>query len=366
MERPANVLPARPLRAAERQADGPEIERLEAVDVTRGLAIVAVVVHHVSGLALPLAAPGVAHTALAVLNRSLLFVVPTFLLVTALVLTRSALHAFDARRYYAARARTALGPYLVWTVLYVLFRVATRQDAPDVLLDAKRWWIWLRYGKGYFHLYFLLIALQFYLVLPLALPLARKRPSLRVTLGVALAVQLAVFALNRQVLHLRFPGTMVAWYLPALALGVALGAQNVDVAAWWRRTWRPVSLAALVTFLWFVPLAVTLLDGERVGTLAYAAANTAYTVSAALVVFGLSHALVKTRGGRALSFLGTVSLQVYLLHPALLTLLKAHLPTGGTTLAGAAIGLAIVALGVPVLVAWMLRGTLLSRVLFGR
>ncbi|GMA14298.1 acyltransferase (plasmid) [Deinococcus metallilatus] len=357
-----------PVLAPERRGTA---ARLPAVDIFRGLAIIAVVAHHLTGFALRQAADGSAlGEGLALLNRTLHFVVPAFVFMTAVVLTRSALRHFEPRTYYWARVRTALLPYLLWTVLYVLFRVATGQDRAAALGDPGRWQVWLQYGKGYFHLYFLLIVLQFYLVLPLLLPLWRRAwPFLAVLLG-AFALQFAVYFLNRAgLVHFRFPGTMAWWYIPAITLGMYFGANDGAFEAFWRRGWAWALAAALLALVWYVPVSVAALRGAQVNTLTYSAANWAYTTAAALGLFGAAHVLAHTRtwGRTALISLGTVSLQVYLLHPAVMWPLE-HWGLPGKPLWFVVVlaGYAVLALGVPVLLAWALAGTPVSRWLFGR
>ncbi|WP_019588013.1 acyltransferase [Deinococcus apachensis] len=346
-------------------------ERLAAVDLFRGLAIVAVVAHHLTGLALRHAEAGSALAlGLAAVNRTLHFVVPAFVFMTALVLTRSALRRFDPGKYYWARVRTALLPYLLWTVLYVLFRVATGQDDPAALRDPHRWQVWVQYGKGYFHLYFLLIVLQFYLVLPLLLPLWRRRWPFLAVLLAAFAVQFAVYGLNRaDILNFRFPGTMALWYVPALTLGMYFGANPGAFEALWSR-WRGwFALAAGLALLWYVPVAVAMLRGAPVSSLTYSAANWTYTAAAVLALFGTAQVLApwQTRWRSGLVYLGTVSLQIYLLHPAILWFLeRLGFPQDTPGFLGVLVLYGLVALGVPVLVARLLEGTALSRWLFGR
>ncbi|WP_216329777.1 acyltransferase [Deinococcus aestuarii] len=345
--------------------------RLPAVDVFRGMAIVAVVAHHLTGLALRHAEAGsTLSLGIAVINRSLHFVVPAFVFMTALVLIRSAMRRLDLGKYYAARIRTALLPYLLWTVLYILFRVVTRQDPPSVLADPERWQVWVQYGKGYFHLYFLLIVLQFYLVLPLLLPLWRRRWPFLGVLVVAFALQGLVFWLNRTgVLNFRFPGTMALWYIPSITLGMYFGANaGLFEALWARWRWWFVG-AAVLALAWYVPVAVALLQGARVSSVTYSAANWTFTAAAVLALFGLAQVLApfQTRWRGALVYLGTVSLQIYLLHPAVLWFLeRVGFPGSPALFLVVLAGYGLIALGIPILIARRLEGKALSRWLFGR
>ncbi|WP_240741887.1 acyltransferase [Deinococcus sp. KSM4-11] len=345
--------------------------RLVAVDVFRGLAILAVVAHHTAGLGVRYVPEGSGlAVALSVVNRSLLFVVPAFVFMTALVLTRSALRHFDVGRYYRSRVRTALLPYLLWTVLYVLFRFATGQEDPSELREPGRWLVWVQYGKGYYHLYFLLVVLQFYAVLPLLLPLWRRRWPLWGVLGAASLAQLAVYGLNRVgVLEFAYPATMALWYLPTLALGMYFGANEGAFEALWARGRGWILGAAVLSLAWFLPLSLAALQEEQVNTLAFSAANWAYTAAAVLALFGASLALAAMRGRwvRALTVLGTLSLQVYLLHPALLYMMERWgFPSHPLAFTLTLLGYGLAALLLPVLLARALAGTAVSRWLFGR
>ncbi|GBF04450.1 acetyltransferase, fucose-4-O-acetylase [Deinococcus aerius] len=345
--------------------------RMVELDVYRGVTILAVVLHHLTGLAIRHAAAGsLLGGGLMVLNRGTHFVVPAFLFLTALVLTRSALRRFHLGAYVRSRVQKVLVPYLFWTAAYVGFRVFTAQDPPAVLGDPDRWRVWLQYGKGYFHLYFLLIALQFSLILPLLLPLFRRRPRFRWVLVGAVALQLLVYLLNRSgVLHFRFPATMVLWYLPVLGLGMAFGSSDVPFGRFWHR-WRLWIVAAtLLTFAWYVPLSVALLQRVPVSSAAYSLANWSYTTAASLALLGLAQVLTRApaRLVRVLTSLGTVSLQVYLLHPAVLLFLERRGFPGDPArfvLVLAAYG--AVALAVPLAVARLLAGTRVARWVFGR
>lgn len=337
----------------------------------RGVAILAVVLHHLTGMALGFTQQGsTLRLALAVLNRSLHFVVPAFVFITALVLTRSAMRRLDLKTYYVARVRTALLPYVLWTVLYVLFRVATHLDPASILADPARWLFWLQYGKGYYHLYFLLIVLQFYLVLPLLLPLWRRRWPFVAVLATALVGQLLVYHLNHVgVLHFRFPGTMALWYLPSITLGMYFGANEGAFGALWAR-WRWAIVAVtLLALAWYVPVSVELLEGRAVSSLTYSAANWTYTAAAVLALFGLSQGLaaVQARWRGALVYLGTVSLQIFLIHPGVLRILK-HFGFPGHTgpFLAVVVLYGLVALAVPLVIARVLEGRALSRWLFGR
>ena len=104
-----------------------ERETTLAFNVFKGLAILEVIIHHSSGMALRfLQSESLLYGVLAFINRTLHFAVPAFLFMSALLLARSALgKPFKVRTFLERRfVRSAL-PYVVWTVLYTLFKVVT-------------------------------------------------------------------------------------------------------------------------------------------------------------------------------------------------------------------------------------------------
>jgi len=344
--------------------------RVAAVDVFRGLAIIEVVVHHVSGMALRhVGSDTAASFWLLGVNRTLHFAVPAFLFMSALILTRAALANFEPGAYYKKRLLKSARPYLVWTVLFVLFRVATEQDPPSVLTQPERWFVWLAYGKGYFHLYFLAIALQLYLLLPLLLPAWRRVRSLAGVVVVGVVVQGAVYVLNREFIHFRFPATMLAWYVLPVMLGMYFGATSGAFERLWQRSRSVILGLAAVALAWYVPTAMRAHLQLPVSSASYSAAHWAYTTLMALVLFGVANAMT-TRGGRvqrALSGLGRVSLQVYLLHPVLLYAANQWgTPRQPVLLVVTLLAYALASLLLPAVIARALRGTRASDWLFGR
>ncbi|MFC4453946.1 acyltransferase [Deinococcus sonorensis] len=341
-------------------------DRHTAIDVFRGLTILEVIGHHASGMALRHATPESGlHALLTVLNRSLHFAVPAFMFLSAMILTRSLLRRFDAGRYFSRRLLRGGWPYVLWTGVYAVWYVWTGLRPAEHLADPQRWTLWLLYGKASYHLYFLLVALQLYVVLPLLLPLARRRPTLPLAFALGLALQLGLYLLNREALRLPFPASSLLWY----ALPVAVGARSGEYGAWWRAHRRKLLPLLALVYAAYLPLALAYLRGEPVTPVVYSGLSWVYTTLCALTLLGLA-----TSAGRLpravtvpLAALGTVSLQVYLLHPMLLQLLeRAGFPGASVAFALTVAAYGLSALLIPALVGWALRGTRLSVLLFGR
>lgn len=351
----------------------PNGPRLTAIDTFRGLTILEVVGHHATGMGLRHAEVGsTTHDLLLVLNRTLHFAVPAFVFLSVLVLTRSLLRRFDPKRYFWRRLTRGGWPYLLWSALYALWYVWTGQRAPETLTDPERWRDWLLYGKASYHLYFLLVALEVYLVLPLLLPLARRRPSITLALLGGLAAQLGLYLLNREVLHLRFPASTVLWYALPISLGLAVGARLEVFPDWWRRRRRVLLPLLGLAYAVYLPVALAYVRGTPVTPVVYSGLSWTYTALVALALLGLAYRLERGRQAqtlkRVIGTLGTVSLPIYLLHPALLQALERwRAPQGQSVELALTVALyALVALVVPAVIGRLLLGKRLGLLLFGR
>lgn len=351
--------------------------RLLFIDIFRGLAMIIVVMHHTMGQTLRyIDDTSALHMVIAWVNRSQHFVIPGFLFLTAMLITRSMMRRFDGRDYFGKRFRYTLIPYLLWTLLFLLYQVATLQRPPTDLLDLERWVFWLQYGKGHFHLYFLVVALQFYLALPLLRPLALRLAGkgssawFWAVFAAATALQVGIYYLNRgDTLNFRFPATLIWWYMPALILGVYFGANFERFEAIWRRNRLPWLLISAVALFVLLPPAYGALLGQNVNTAAYQVGSIFYQAAAMLLMLGVSAALTRAPQWvwAPLSALGAMSLQIYLLHPLVLHTVE----RAGYGFRMLHQGLAftayfLLALLLPFLIGRLLNRTRLGPILFGR
>lgn len=341
-------------------------ERFRWVEVFRGLAILEVVFHHTSGRFLgTLDREGFAWLVMAVLNRTLHYAVPAFLMMTALVLTAALLRQFRLGRYAANRALRALLPYLLWSGVYLVYRYYAFCMSPEW----SRWMDYLLWGKAYYHLYFLAVAMQLYLLLPLIAPAARLRPPFWAVLIMIIALTLAVYWFNRLVYHVPYTGSCVLWYTPVILLGAWLATQTGRLDAVLRRGWL-FALGCTIVGIWlYLPLALDALRGQVVNTFQYQIGNWLFTVGVSflllVVAYWLSHRAQRVVGG--VEVLGRYSLQIYLLHPLILSELARWGLASALQVRFALPLFFLLGLLVPLGVAWLVARTpRISTAIFGR
>jgi peptidoglycan/LPS O-acetylase OafA/YrhL len=345
--------------------------RLAALDVFKGVVVLVVVLIHVSSHVLQRLESDDVRFAVVIVNRALQFAVPAFLFLTALTATRSSLRpGFSALGFYRSKLIRVLVPYLIWSVLYGFFRVATSDLVLSDLSSLLRWRDWLLSGDAYYHLYFLVVAFQFYALFPLVRWFVRI-PFVPAVV-VLIALQIGAYWLNRLVINSPAPGSLISSYIVVLGLGMLIGAR-LEV---WRTVWRGwrlgiIALAALSLAL-YLPDAVLALEGVSVDTFAHAAAAWLFSSALALALFGVCTGLEQRdlrrnpTGGGALGLIGRRSFQVYLIHPAVIVVLGGFVIGTDANRLMIELGVMVVAVLVPLVVAWALEGSRLSGWLFGR
>lgn len=290
-------------------------ERLAALDVCRGLAILVVVFIHVSGHFLPALHPR--HSApypgwwwLAVPNQAAQWAVPCFLMLSALVNARSVAGG-DLGRYARRRLQTALLPYVFWSLFYVAVGVlVNHQPRPGVhaLLTL------LQTGKAWYHLYFFVLVLEMYVLLPLLVPVFRQRPPfLTVALGAAF-LQTGVYLLNRFVFLHSFQSTIL-WDIVPVFLGLWLWIRPLPLPDVLKKALWPSLAAVVLGLAVYLPSAMAFQLHHPLNTAVFQFGQWGYAAGMSVFVLALSDALGTNRLSKVLSFLGAESLIIYVLHP---------------------------------------------------
>lgn len=312
-------------------------------DVAKGLGIVFVIgIHSTNNSSRLYVNP---HSAqwwvLTLINRLCDFAVPLFLLISAVLSSRSLTAKPEILPFYRRRLAGVLWPYLVWSAIYWCARFlqepANRKmetgsllgihfSAPAIFLHAKGRLVELLWGKASFHLYFLVVLIELLLLLPLAVAYVRHyKPGFYGMLAVAFSVQILIlFAQNRTSL-LTYPASTALWYIGSLVPGAWIGLN------WARFEASPRSVAVFLSLLTSLSAALYLgcQFGSNVGVhLPGALENLALTVYAScasiLVLLACFRLVGIPKVVKPLELLGKNSLQVYLIHPMVMVLLAKH------------------------------------------
>lgn len=350
--------------------------RLEHLDLFRGVAIWAVVGIHVTGHALRISGlESWSLLVLEVINRTLQFAVPCFLFMTALLMTFQALgKPFDPKIFFRKRMKSVVYPYLVWSVLYVLFTVITTPMTFGDLLSLERWFLWIATGKAYYHLYFMVILIQYCLVFPWIRPFFATEKKSQTLLGATFGFQLLFYWVNRLWLRIPSIGSVAFWHSTAFGLGMWVGSRMERWEPFWKGNRTRLIVLWVATFAVYLPLALAVLHGTPVNTFWVAVSNWFFSGLSALNLLGLCSdwTYLPTRTKYFFRTLfkmcGTYSLQIYLIHPMVIKGLEMAGHHGWPVwnrLSGHALMFAL-AMAIPLILGRYLNRTPLGPWLFGR
>lgn len=299
---------------------------LKEIQITRGIAILAVVLIHITSIPLEVLPVGTAsHIFYTSINRALQFAVPLFLIVSALVLAYGL--GIDGskkwRDFYRKRWSRVVVPFVVWTTLYLSLLYLTGQISKPPTL--KELLLWYGFGKGFYHLYFLSVVSQFYLVFPFFhFYWHRHRPSLLKTILIFAALQVAFYWVNKIYLYPHFPYTasLLPSYIFPIGVGLWLG---YNVAAWnnlWTRYRVLIGTLAILAGILYVQQYLAVLAGQRINTFYFQMDWLLYATAGGICIIFLSRLL--PRGAcvteMILSKIGELSFGIYLVHPFFLML----------------------------------------------
>ena len=362
-------------------------ERDARFDILKGLAILAVVAHHVTGFAIGAKWHGPeGQLTLEYLNRIVRFAVPSFILLSVYLVGRgiAAKSEFDWRSYLTKRLKGTISPYLVWTLLYLgLGAFAGRHSSPIAAMGFKSTaplavakslgWIFA-FGKASFHLYFLVALFQIQLLLPWVVRQGKKWFGEQFWKWVVAGVisQIAIYVISHEIgLYFwsrgsepplpPFSSMFYGYALPLLVgAGLAVCVKRNPESS--EEPFPSGWLAWLLPVLIYVPYAIN--DVTTRVSIAQEGLFMAYSTTAGVALLSLC-GLLKGRTAGFLALAGTDSLGIYLVHPIILQVLRPHTGFLGR-LPVVEVWAFLFVLGITWSGLWLMRLCRIDRILFGR
>ena len=347
---------------------------LEEIDIMRAIGIIAVVIIHVTGQARSLPETSTTYLFFAAINYSLQFAVPLFLLISALVLTYkySSNNDFDWLKFYRNRIGSMLIPYVIWSVIYLIFKFVVMISDPvfkaiinnkatlDIFLTKLDRIVDIRYdiyitnlnanniifwGKGNYHLYFLSLIIQFYILFPLLIRCFRfiqgahakilnriKEGSVSKNLFditnfviitfILYFLQYEFILFNKQYIYDEFQltGSLLMSYIMPIGMGLWVG---YNLKNSWSRVWRVIRYfvypIAIISSWMFVQLSLNnTFDKDLIAMI-----RNVFVTSISLVIFDMARGILLI-GSKflksTLKSIGEASFGIFLIHPLFLEL----------------------------------------------
>jgi surface polysaccharide O-acyltransferase-like enzyme len=292
-------------------------KRLKEIDSIRAIAIISVIVIHVSG------AYASGSRVAYYINQLMRYAVPVFVMLSGFSLYYADMNRpWDScLQFYAKRLKKVFIPYIIWSLLYILYSWISSGKAPRV--DSIP--MTLLHGQASYHLYFIIIIMQLYLLYPLLRVLFRKHAghALAVSFIISFYYQLRIYlsALNVHLpaFHILFDDYMVlfTWGF-YFVFGMYLAAKPGIL-----RFFRENKILAVISYL--VSLTVLILDSRATGTydLSIRPSVMLYSLAAFFLIL-LACDLTGARlpmGERVLGWISRKSFFIYFSHAMILSIL---------------------------------------------
>jgi surface polysaccharide O-acyltransferase-like enzyme len=171
-------------------------KRIALVDYLRAFAIIAVVVLHLPTVDFSLSASTPAYLfELAVKTAAESVAIPFFILLSGLSLAIN-YSDFSINRFYLKRAKTIVGPYLFFSVFYLIYRYCNNDDLTLLAIISS-----IFNGSSFYHLWFMILIPQYYLLYPVIIKIYKSITKKRwhwLVLSICLLSQIVwwIFVLN--------------------------------------------------------------------------------------------------------------------------------------------------------------------------
>ena len=320
-----------------------------AFDILKGISIVEVIIHHTLGFSISKFVEKFSSEWYAMQTARLVlhFAVPTFLMISALLLARSLskLGKPNWSRFYIRRVQRTLMPYLLWTVFYLFVRTmpfagnapVVEGDfplfgligIPETFTRADSMARVLFFGKAFYHLYFMAVLLQMSVIFPLIFYFVRKlHGNLFIWLLISALIQAIVYIVNWLWVRFPYPASTIFWFTPTILAGTYIGIHWNEWENIWRK-WRVVfPIAAVVSLGFYLYFEFHVLHEQPVNSRFLNGAFISYCTFIALTLLGFSRWLAKKKYvSNFFASVGNRSIGLFLIHPAILELLRG--PTVG-------------------------------------
>jgi len=229
--------------------------KITEIDIVRAFAIFAVVLIHATSEATYIPAAGtVSQKFFYSINQFGAFAVPTFILISGLVLFYKYYDKWTARdslHFYGKRLISVVYPYLAFSAFYLVYY--GYQNTGQLAFDIPTFLDKLPWGDASYHLYYMIIIFQFYLLFPLLITLAK---STRVSTGLVVIGIIVQGGFYWATYKITVPhgATLFITYFALFLIGAAIGIHYAKVSAWARRYWIPLCILALLVGATYVGL----------------------------------------------------------------------------------------------------------------
>lgn len=300
--------------------------RIRELDIVRAVAILGVLIIHITAQATVEIPPGSRSQIIyLVVNKLNNFAVPVFVMISGLVLFyrySGQWNGREALKFYGKRIQYILLPYLLWAFFYyIYYQWLPEKNWAAVQVDWLRFADALRWGQTSYHLYFIVLILQFYLLFPLLMTAVQRWAWLRKHLiAVGVIFQVAFYGYQLWMGPFERPATLFGTYTGLFAIGAAIGMNYEAFRRSFLQMWWVLGLALLSGYTYALVFVLRQFSIDF-GAVALEILLNVYALTIFICLLWIGAQLIKDapRLSAALSSLGAASFGIYFIHPAILS-----------------------------------------------
>ena len=299
--------------------------RDNSLDVLRGLAIISVLMIHVTADYVYADAGSLTYAVMNVVDKVFHCAVPTFVTLTVYLALKSGRKLGPS--YVLRKAGPLVLMYVVWSALYMI----AQYIAYSVPIPGPKELIfnYLLQGQACYHLYYVVMLIQLYVVIAILsrLPIKRLHPRWWM-LPAAILAQAVILVLFIKFIILRFwfynTAIFPIFYVLPITIGVMLAADDERTKGLFRSCGPVFGICwgfGLALFAWFSAGGSQAFGtGFYAGSLFNTVATAVFNVGGVPLMFLLAE---KLKNVSPLSLMGRHSLTIYFAHPMALYLMDA-------------------------------------------
>jgi len=298
------------------------MEKIKEIDYLRGLTTIFVILIHLTSNCITYPKNSLTYQIFGSINCALTFAVPTFLFISALIMTYQAKYKKQLNwvKFITKRIFKVLSALILWSIIYILYKGNINEITIKKLIN------YLVLGKASYHLYFIPLIMQLYLIFPIIWFLTKKLSKIRINhklsfilcLIVASIIQYyftIIFRLNIFKTFAYFSTIIFSYTLP-IAIGTWIGFNYTEVKNFFNK-YVALILIVLTSISGYYYIKFEFINYTYKSTLLFS------PLYWCLIILTLTYLLRYIKKCAFLNNISKYSFVIYLSHPLILNFLNA-------------------------------------------
>ena len=314
----------------------------QELSVVRGIALWAVVGIHTFSMGTTNIEVGeTGYFLYKIIHTLLQFAVPCFIFLASILLSYN---LGDKKQklvgFYKKKGMRILVPYFVWTFIYVIPKMFKGWIPFDSLWSKDSWLYWFLWGKGHDHLYFMSVMVQICIVAPLFIFGIRlimryaKKYSTPIIITGAVVGQVVLYLIYKRYIYswIHSSATLMISYFLLIVMGIYIGFNYDNFIKWLEKRKSIVIIGTMISASIYIVLVYRMANQIQISTTFYQMNWYVYTFLVSMLLVLIARKIQDKKFTKYISWIGTYSFGIYLIHPIQTFFLKQHVTTSNPVL----------------------------------